>query len=114
MLPPGDYYFTSVEVAAEGSIVITGPTNFYLAGPAHFTGRGITNPGQITANLTIYSDGSDVHINGNHGFYGAILAPNSDVTLRTNYLVTRLRVEQWPILPTLRQRMSQRAVLIRS
>jgi hypothetical protein len=81
VLPPGDYYFEQVDVMGQAEIVITGPTNFYLVGDAHFRGQGITNVTQDPHNLTIYSDGHDLIMNGGSGFYGAILAPDSDITL---------------------------------
>jgi hypothetical protein len=84
VLPPGDYYFEKVDVMASAAIIITGPTNFYLAGDAHFRGQGIINQTQDPHNLTIYSDGYDLLINGGAGFHGSILAPDSNVTLSGN------------------------------
>ena len=81
VLPPGDYYFTEVDIIGQAQLVITGPTNIYVAGDAHFAGGGIVNTTQDPHDLTIYSNGGDLLLNGGSGFYGAILAPDSEVTL---------------------------------
>lgn len=75
----GTYYLTSAQLAGGAQIIVTGPTTFYIDGPADFSGGGLINPTQDPANLIIYSTGPTLTIDGGAGFYGAVIAPNTTV-----------------------------------
>ena len=76
----GTYYMTSALVDGQAKVTVTGPTTLYISGPATFTGGGIINATQDPKNLTIYSTGPTMYIKGGAGFYGAIIAPETDIT----------------------------------
>jgi hypothetical protein len=76
----GTYYLTSVVFEGSSQLIITAPTTLYVDGPANFSGGGIINATQDPANLTIYSTGSTLTIDGHAGFYGAVIAPTTTVT----------------------------------
>lgn len=76
----GTYYLTSALLAGQAQIIVTGPTTFYIDGPAEFSGGGLINATQDPGNLTIYSTGLTLTISGNAAFYGAVIAPNATVT----------------------------------
>ncbi len=80
----GTYYLNSVTLESSAQIIITGPTTFYIDGPADFSGNGILNATQDPSNLTIYSTGPLLTISGNATFYGAVIAPNTDVVFGGN------------------------------
>jgi hypothetical protein len=80
-LQPGDYYFTSVDMAGSATITVTGPTRIYISGPANFAGGGFINSSQDPHDLTIYSTGSTMSLTGTAGFAGAVIAPETDITL---------------------------------
>lgn len=77
----GTYYFTSALIEGQATVTITGPTTIYVSGDASFGGKGIINVTQVPSNLTIYSTGNTLTVNGSAGFYGAIIAPQTIVTL---------------------------------
>ena len=76
----GTYYMTSALVEGQAKVTVTGPTTLYISGPATFSGGGIINATQDPKNLTVYSTGPTMHIQGGAGFYGAIVAPETDIT----------------------------------
>jgi Flp pilus assembly protein TadG len=80
-LTGGVYYFDSVRMSGQAVIYVTGPTVIFISGDAVMTGGGIVNVTQDPANLVIYSEGLDLDVRGGAGFYGAIIAPDTDVTL---------------------------------
>ena len=83
-VPPGTYYLKSARVVGQATITITGPTVIYVDGDASFGGGGIINVTQDPKNLIIYCTGNNLHLNGGGGFFGALVAPNTDVTLGGN------------------------------
>ena len=80
-LAGGTYFFTSAMLDGQATITVTGPTKFYVDGPAWFTGGGLINATGDTHNLIIYSSGNDLTLTGGSDFYGAIIAPESTVYL---------------------------------
>lgn len=80
-LTGGTYYFNSILIVGDATLTITGPTTIYIEGDARFAGGGIVNATQNPQDLTIYSTGGNLDITGTAGFYGAIIAPDTDVDL---------------------------------
>ncbi len=78
-LNPGTYYFTSAAIGGRATLTVTGPTTIYVDGDATFTGGGIVNATQVPTNLTIYSTGTTMTVDGSAGFYGSIVAPETTV-----------------------------------
>jgi hypothetical protein len=83
-LEPGTYYFESVNMTGQSTITITGPTVIYIDGNGRFTGGGLVNVTHDPANLTIYGTGDELKLAGGSGFYGAVIAPDSDLELVGN------------------------------
>ena len=79
-LNPGTYYFTSAAIGGRATLTVTGPTTIYVDGDATFTGGGIVNATQDPTNLTIYSTGTTMTVDGSAGFYGSIVAPGTAVS----------------------------------
>lgn len=79
-IPPGTYYMTSATVDGQATITVTGPTVFYIDGPATFSGGGLLNVTQDPTNLIIYSTGATLNIDGGGAFYGGVVAPTTTVT----------------------------------
>ena len=80
-LAGGTYYFTSALIDGQATVTVTGPTTMYISGPADFTGGGLINITQDPKNLIIYSTGATMTIDGTAGFYGGVIAPQTEVTL---------------------------------
>jgi hypothetical protein len=83
-LEPGTYYFQSVTMTGQSTITVTGPTVIYADGDAAFGGGGITNVTQDPANLVIYGTGEVLKLAGGSGFYGVVVAPDSNLELLGN------------------------------
>lgn len=77
----GTYYFHSVMLDGQATLRITGPTEIYVAGPGVFTGGGVVNVSRDPKDLVIYSSGPTLNLSGTAGFYGGVVAPNTDVLL---------------------------------
>lgn len=58
-LPPGTYYFTSLELNNGAQIRVTGETVIYVAGDVNLSDGGIVNETRIPMNLQIYPLGSE-------------------------------------------------------
>jgi hypothetical protein len=80
-LAPGKYYFTSVLISGQATLTVTGPTEIYISGSAYFTGGGIINVTKVPGNLVITIAGPEATIDGTAGFYGAVIAPATDIIL---------------------------------
>ena len=80
-LTGGTYYFTSVLLLGQGTLHIAGPTTIFVTGPADFRGGGIFNDSQDPSDLVIYCSDPTVKLRGGSGFYGAVIAPDSDVEM---------------------------------
>ncbi len=80
-LAGGTYYFASALVDGIATLTIAGPTAIYISGPAEFTGNGLVNVSQVPGDLVIYSIGAALTLRGTAGFYGAIIAPETDIML---------------------------------
>ena len=80
-LAPGTYYFNSVLIDGRAILTTTGLTKIYITGIAAFTGNGIANLTQVPANLQIFSMGPTLSLDGTAGFYGAVVAPKTDIIL---------------------------------
>ncbi len=80
-LDGGRYYFTSVTMIGQATLTIAGPTEIYVSGSAKFTGGGVTNLSEDPADLLIYSTGRTMDLSGTAGFYGAVIAPTTDIDL---------------------------------
>jgi hypothetical protein len=81
VLNGGTYYFTSVLIDGQAVVTVNDPTKIYITGPAVFTGGGICNVGQHPPDLLVYSSGPTLYLKGTSGFYGAVIAPNTDVSI---------------------------------
>jgi hypothetical protein len=80
-LEPGTYYFEYVNMTGQSTITVTGPTMIYVDGDGKFGGGGIVNVTHDPANLMIYGTGEELKLAGGSGFYGAVVAPDSDLEL---------------------------------
>ncbi len=80
-LAPGTYYFDSVLIDGISTLTTTGLTKIYITGIAAFTGNGVANLTQVPANLQIFSTGPTLSLDGTAGFYGAVVAPTTDIIL---------------------------------
>jgi hypothetical protein len=80
-LAPGTYYFRSATIVGQATLTITGPTEIYLESDSMLTGGGIVNVTEDPAQLMIYSVGRTLSMVGGSGFYGAVVAPATDVTV---------------------------------
>lgn len=80
-LPGGTFYFTSVLIDGQAALTINGPTTIFITGPAVFTGGGIINATGDPNNLIIYSNGPTLTLTGGSGFYGAVVAPQTDILM---------------------------------
>ena len=82
-LPGGTFYFTSITLAGQSSINVTGASTVYIDGGAvdvDITGQGIMNSG-LPTNLIIYYTGTNIKLAGQASFSGAIYAPLATVTM---------------------------------
>ena|GEM_PF-1548705 len=79
---PGTYYFSSATMVGQSTMTIGGPTVIYIDGDGTLTGGGLINTTQDPRNLIIYCTGNDLKLSGNAAFYGAVVAPNADITLQ--------------------------------
>ncbi|MCZ6653568.1 MAG: hypothetical protein O7D91_11140, partial [Planctomycetota bacterium] len=80
-LAPGTYYFNSVLIDGVSTLTTTGLTKIYITGTAAFTGNGVVNTTQVPENLQIFSTGPTLSLDGTAGFYGAVIAPTTDIIL---------------------------------
>ena len=80
-LAPGIYYFNSVLIDGVSTLTTTGLTKIYITGTAAFTGNGVANLTQVPENLQIFSTGPTLLLDGTAGFYGAVVAPTTDIIL---------------------------------
>ena len=88
VLPGGNYYFSSFNMAGGSSLSFTGPatiycyTNFIMSGNTQTSGAA---PGNLKLVMVPNPYGGSppgfVSIGGSAAFYGSIYAPQSDVTL---------------------------------
>ena len=80
-LAGGTYYFTSISIRGSATLTIAGPTEIYVSGDVRFGGNGIINLNQNPTDLKIYSTGSTLTLGGTANFYGAVIAPETDIRL---------------------------------
>ncbi len=85
-LAPGTYFFKHLKLRDQAVLTLTGPTMIYIDGNLGLDASSSTviNTTQNPADLTVYVSGSQVKLNGNAEFYGAILAPNATMKLTGN------------------------------
>lgn len=81
-LEAGEYYLDSLTMRSGATITLKGPTTLYVRGNIDASGAGFVNVTADPKNLSIISTGANVDFGGTWDFYGSILAPNADVTLR--------------------------------
>ena len=84
-LPPGDYYFRNMVINGGATLNITGNTHIYVTG--NFTQAGgsyIVNQTMLASNLEFYMTGGAANITSDTTFYGVIYAPNTEVTVNAN------------------------------
>lgn len=81
-LEAGEYYLDSLTMRSGATITLKGPTTFYVRGNIDASGAGFVNVTADPKNLSIVSTGATVDFGGTFDFYGSILAPSADVTLR--------------------------------
>jgi hypothetical protein len=80
-LGPGTYYFTSISIGSQATLITTGDVTIYVSGDVRMAGGAIVNTTQDPHSLTIYSTGSTFELYGGTGFHGTLYAPNTDVYL---------------------------------
>jgi hypothetical protein len=80
-LAPGTYLFHGASMTGQATLTVTGPTVIYVDEDAKFTGGGIQNVTQDPKNLLIYATCDELDLKGAAGFYGAVVAPDTEVTL---------------------------------
>lgn len=83
-LPPGEYYFTSIELRSQATITVTGPTTIYVSGDFNAGGGTIANLTNNPHNLQIVSTGENVSLNGGTGFHGSVYAPSANISMLGN------------------------------
>ncbi len=83
-LPPGTFYFRSVQMVGQATLTITGPTKIYVDGDAHFGGGGIMNTTEDPKDFQVFCTGNDFTLAGGSAFYGAILAPEANLVVLGN------------------------------
>lgn len=82
-LPPGRYYFPR-DFILQGTLEITGPTEFYIMGYTNVAGQGLVNPSMQPINLQVYLFGSDYKNSGGSDFYGVVYGPETHVLISGN------------------------------
>ena len=85
VLPPGVFYFDELDIRDGGRVEVLGPgtTHIYVTGDLTFRGEERVGSGSQSApQLRIAVGGTRVEMGGEWNFYGSIIAPDADVTLR--------------------------------
>ncbi len=80
-LTGGVYYFESLRITGQASLLVTGPSEIWVDGDVDVAGGGIVNQGANPHDLTLYCTGDSVSMGGNSDFYGSLIAPDADVDL---------------------------------
>ena len=84
-LPGGAYWYSSINISGDALVNFTGPATLYVSGSISITGKGIVTSQNLPPNLLIYVQGSPtVSLAGKDNFYGAVYAPDSNVSLSGN------------------------------
>lgn len=84
-LPGGTYLYSSVSISGNGGLNFTGPVTLYLTGQLSVSGNGIGTVSNLPPGLLIHVQGSgNVNFSGNANFYGAVYAPESDISISGN------------------------------
>ncbi|MDQ7780354.1 MAG: hypothetical protein RDV41_11715 [Planctomycetota bacterium] len=83
-LPPGTYYFDSIDV--KGDVHIGDGVTIYCTGDVSFqTSSKVFNTGRKPTDLTLLCTGENIKLNANVDFYGAIYAPNAAIDITSNF-----------------------------
>lgn len=81
-VPPGTYYVNDFVIEGQSVFNVTGPTTIYVAGDMRRAGGTIVNNlTQVASNMQIKMTGGTANVTSNNAFYGLIYAPHSDVTV---------------------------------
>lgn len=80
-LPPGTYYFSSVQIGGSSSLVTSGPTVIYCTGNFDCSGGSLVNPTQLPRNLQLCCTGQFCTLSGSTDFYGAVYAPTTQLII---------------------------------
>ncbi len=83
-LPPGAYYFSSVKLTGNCSLLTSGLTVIYCTGDFDCRGGSLVNSTQLPRNLQIYCTGQVCTLSGKTDFYGAIYAPTTRLVIEGN------------------------------
>lgn len=78
-LPPGTYYFTSLELYSGSVINVTGPTLIYIGGDVDLGDGGIVNQTLIPKNLQMYPMGSQFWLPENIDLHAVIYSTTSAI-----------------------------------
>ncbi len=79
VLPSGRYELAGLEVSDRATLVVEGPTELVLHGPARIGGLGIENAAQDPSLLRVVSDSSaEIVFTATGPFHGSILAPYTE------------------------------------
>jgi hypothetical protein len=85
-----DIYITStnnaLNISGNGRLIITASVKVYVDGRCVISGNGVVNNTQLPQNFLLYgaSTSDNIQISGNGNFYGAIYAPDADVSVTGN------------------------------
>ena len=83
-LTAGDYVFESIHISGNAELVVLdGPVNIWVTGEVDISGNGFANTSEKPTDLIIYGTGEDLdwHVRGNGIFYGAMYAPDIDLSI---------------------------------
>jgi len=79
---PHKYYIASTQIRGNAVIQVTGPVEIYTDGSIDLTGCAVENQNGTPADFLVYSSGDSIKLGGTHDFWGAVYAPNADVTVQ--------------------------------
>jgi Tfp pilus assembly protein PilX len=92
-LSEGTYWFSSVSVTGNAKLCVNGAVKIYVTGSIDVGGNGIATANNKPPNLLLYgtvnpTDATkkctSVNIHGNGNFYGAVYAPDADISVVGN------------------------------
>ncbi len=66
-------------IVGQSTLTVTGPTAIYVSGDARLTGGGVVNLNRDPSDLRIYSTGEELDLSSKSGFWGVVIAPDTEV-----------------------------------
>jgi hypothetical protein len=92
-LSTGTYWFTSISIAGNARLTVSGAVKIYVTGSIDIGGNGIATANNLPPNLLIYgtvdpnnsaNKTTSVSIHGNGTFYGSVYAPAANISVVGN------------------------------